>query len=66
MLNIRRYYVGRQECWGGTYVWIVRDSERHAPYQAGIVGKVYHTERAAKKACERANVDLRSFYEKLR
>jgi hypothetical protein len=53
-----RYYVGREECWGGTYLYFVRDRERTWPYQASVVGKRYKTERGAKSACIRANADF--------
>ena len=53
-----RYYVRREECWGGTYLWFVADREKHLPWQASVIGVGYKTESQAKKYCERANRDF--------
>ena len=57
----KRYWVRRLECWGGAYVWTIRDEQGHCSWRASVVGKIYQTERGAKMACERANAD----YERL-
>lgn len=59
---MKRYYVRREECWGGTYVWVVRDRERlTVPYRARCCGRAYRTERSAEAMCERANEDWEKF-----
>lgn len=56
-----RYYVRREECWGGTYVYSVADRERSFGYQAAVIGKRFDTELKAQRRCDRANFDWQRF-----
>ena len=46
-----RYFVRREECWGGTHVWAIVDGQRKAK---PIVKK---TPMAARALCDRMNQD---------
>lgn len=59
-----RYFVRREQCWDGTYVWFVADSERSASWRADCVGRQFKAERTAKNNCERANRDWQRFLHK--
>ena len=60
----RRYYVRREECWGGTYLYFVADRDRHrhdVAYQASCLRKSYRTEAGAQAMCTKANADWERF-----
>jgi hypothetical protein len=50
------FYVRREECWGGTFVWIVydRDTRRQAH-------RPFKTEAPARKLCTRMNADWQRY-----
>lgn len=54
-----RYWVKRQECWGGIYVFGVWDSTTRA-----FVGNMT-TERTAKRRRDKLNRDLEDFHRRL-
>ena len=51
-----KFYVKREECWGGTYVWFVMDREtrKYATSQ-------YHSERAALSRRDKMEADYERY-----
>jgi hypothetical protein len=62
--NRKRYFIRREECWGGTYLWVVVDRDRSGTFRARCVDKRYRSEKTAKTNCERANEDWDRFLSK--
>lgn len=54
----RRYWVRREECWGGTYVYFVATE---IGYKTRNVSKPFQNERDAKKLCERMTSDREKY-----
>ena len=52
MTQDRRYYIRRLPCWGGTFHYVVWDSETRKAASRAMV-----SERSAKALCGRLNAD---------
>jgi hypothetical protein len=50
------FYVRREECWDGTFVWYVASRKDRARKSA-----FYKTEREAKKRCDQMNADFERY-----
>lgn len=59
MYDGSRFYVRRMECWGRTWVYVVRDKQTRAD-----VTKATPNERTADRQCARRNADWENFRRK--
>jgi hypothetical protein len=58
-----RYYVRREECWGGTFVWSVVDRQWRGTHDAlRAKRRVFKTEKAAIRRCAKMNQDWERFH----